>query len=183
MAELCPNYKNGIFILVPIAPGFQGQEIESISGYFEVRPVFLSIPDLCHPLNERIMALWLRDHLIAGSRKATQASPDKKEVYYKKLGLYPQIQRGSRCDDYSIQCDKIFSGAKPRNPKPFWNQSCGPRLNASGSFIPTSHYKPVRPTSSVYSAPKQSPPLDDSLVLLGLLPYENKDFDHLTIVP
>lgn len=68
-AELSPNFKIGMFILVPIAPGFQLKEIQSISGYFEVRTVFLSIPDLCHPLNKGIMALWLKDHLIAGSRR------------------------------------------------------------------------------------------------------------------
>lgn len=69
MTELCPNYKYGIFILVPTAPGCQVEETISISSCFSARTTFLSIPDYGHRLTKRGMALWLRVHLIAGSRK------------------------------------------------------------------------------------------------------------------
>lgn len=77
MAELCPNF------LVPIAPGFQLEEIQSISGYFEVRTVFFSIPDLCHPSNTGVMGPWAEGSFDCRKQKATQASPDKKDVIIK----------------------------------------------------------------------------------------------------
>lgn len=83
MAELCPNYKYGLFILVPIAPGSQVEEIGSFSSYFEARTVFFSIPDLCHPLNNKIMAFYpftLRDHLIVGSKRPLRLAQIKRRL-------------------------------------------------------------------------------------------------------
>lgn len=92
MAELCPNYKYGLFILVPIAPGSQVEEIGSFSSYFEARTVFFSIPDLCHPLNNKIMAFYpLPERSFdCGKQKATQASPDQKEIIIMNWDYLPE---------------------------------------------------------------------------------------------
>lgn len=80
VAELCPDYKYGLFIMVPIAPGSQVEEVGSISSYFEARTVFLSIPNLCHPLNKRITALYLRDHLIVGIKRSLKLAQIKRRL-------------------------------------------------------------------------------------------------------
>lgn len=78
-----------VFILVPIAPGSQVEEMESISSYFEARTVLLSIPDLCYPLIREYSPLPERS-FDCGKQKATQASPDLKEIIIRNWAYLPE---------------------------------------------------------------------------------------------
>lgn len=82
------------------------------------------------------------------------------------------------------QCDKIFSGTEPGNQTAVQSQDFGPGLSAPGSHSILSFLKPLLSASFlVYGTPKWPLPLDDSLLLHGLLPYKNKASHHLTRVP